>query len=73
MAWLLAEASRWSVGRIAESPSFMERALELDPESVFIPWALGYTYTMLGRIDEADVRAEWLMTHAPILCHGRSA
>jgi hypothetical protein len=51
----------------------MERALELDPESVFIPWALGYTYTMLGRIDEADVRAEWLMTHAPILCHGRSA
>jgi hypothetical protein len=43
----------------------LERALELEPESVIIPWGLGYTYAMVGRIDEADVRAEWLMTHAP--------
>jgi tetratricopeptide (TPR) repeat protein len=43
----------------------LERALELEPESVIISWGLGYTYAMVGRIDEADVRAEWLMTHAP--------
>jgi eukaryotic-like serine/threonine-protein kinase len=65
MAWLLAGVARWFVGRIAEAPSFLERALELEPESVIIPWTLGYTYAMVGRIDEADVRAEWLMTHAP--------
>jgi eukaryotic-like serine/threonine-protein kinase len=65
MAWVLAGAARWFVGRIEEAASFMERALELEPESVIIPWGLGYTYTMLGRIDEADVHAEWLMTHAP--------
>jgi eukaryotic-like serine/threonine-protein kinase len=65
MAWLLAGVSRWFVGRIADAPSFLERALELEPESVIIPWGLGYTYAMVGRIDEADVRAEWLMTHAP--------
>jgi tetratricopeptide (TPR) repeat protein len=65
LAWVLAGVSRWFVGRIAEAPSFIERALELEPESVIIPWALGYTYAMLGRIDEADVRADWLMTHAP--------
>jgi eukaryotic-like serine/threonine-protein kinase len=65
MAWVLAGAARWFVGRIEEAPSFLERALELEPESVFIPWVLGYTYAMLGRIDEAEVRAEWLMTHAP--------
>jgi eukaryotic-like serine/threonine-protein kinase len=65
MAWVLAGAARWFVGRIEEAASFMERALELEPESVFIPWGLGYTYAMLGRIDQADVHAEWLMTHAP--------
>jgi eukaryotic-like serine/threonine-protein kinase len=65
MAWLLAGVARWFVGRIAEAPSFIERALELEPESVIIPWGLGYTYAMVGRIDEAGVRAEWLMTHAP--------
>jgi eukaryotic-like serine/threonine-protein kinase len=65
MAWLLAGVSHWFVGRIPEAPSFLERALELEPESVIIPWALGYTCAMLGRIDEADVHAEWLMTHAP--------
>jgi eukaryotic-like serine/threonine-protein kinase len=65
MAWLLAGVARWFVGRIAEAPSFIERALELEPESLIIPWGLGYTYAMVGRIDEAGVRAEWLMTHAP--------
>ncbi len=65
MAWLLTGVAQWFVGRIAEAPSFLERALELEPESVITPWALGYTYAMLGRIDEAEVRAEWLMTHAP--------
>jgi eukaryotic-like serine/threonine-protein kinase len=64
MAWVLAGAARWFVGRIEEAAPCLERALELDPESVFIPWILGYTYAMLGRIDEAEVRAEWLMTHA---------
>jgi eukaryotic-like serine/threonine-protein kinase len=65
MAWLLAGAARWFVGRIEEAPSCFERALELEPESVILPWGLGYTYAMLGRVEDADVRAEWLMTNAP--------
>jgi eukaryotic-like serine/threonine-protein kinase len=68
-AWSLAGVARWFAGRIAEAPPFMERALELEPESVIIPWGLGCTYAMLGRIDEADLRAEWLMTHAPRMPH----
>jgi eukaryotic-like serine/threonine-protein kinase len=65
MAWLLVGVARWFLGRIAEAPSFLERALELEAESLITLWALGYTFAMLGRIDEADVHAEWLMTHAP--------
>ncbi len=64
-AWLLAGVTRWFDGRVAESAPFLERGLELDPESVITPWGLGYTYAMTGRIEEAAIRGEWMMRHAP--------
>jgi len=64
-AWLLAGVVRWFDGRMAESASFLERGLELDPESVITPWSLGYTYAMTGRVEEAAIRGDWLMRHAP--------
>ena len=37
----------------------------LDPENPIIQWSLGYSYALLGRNDDALVRAQWMQAHVP--------
>jgi tetratricopeptide (TPR) repeat protein len=65
LAHLLAGVHPWFVGRGAESPPHLERALELDPQNLIIRWTLGYARTLLGQLPEAATHARWLREHAP--------
>lgn len=59
--------SEWFAGDIGRHLDAMERSSALDPDNPIIHWALGYTYAMLGRTDDAASRAEWMRTHVPDL------
>ncbi len=37
----------------------------LDPENPIIHWSLGYTYALLGRVEDARVRVQWMQAHVP--------
>jgi tetratricopeptide (TPR) repeat protein len=67
MSPLLAGVATWFVGRPAEGLHLVERAVEMDPESVIQQWTLGYTYALLGRISDAAKRAEWMHQRTPLM------
>jgi len=62
---MFAGISKWFVGRAAEALPLMERARDLDPDSIIIHWSLGYHYAYLGRVGEAASEADWMHRHAP--------
>jgi tetratricopeptide (TPR) repeat protein len=59
--------SGWFSGHIGENIEAMEQALTLDPANPIVRWALGYTYALMGRLGDAAVHAEWLVSHTPEL------
>jgi eukaryotic-like serine/threonine-protein kinase len=65
MSGALAGSASWFVGRAAEGLEWMERALQLAPESFIHQWALGYHYCLLGRTDDAARHAEWMHNRLP--------
>ena len=65
MAGALLNSAHWFVGRPAEELGAHERGLVLDPENPIIHWSLGYTYALLGRVEDASVRVQWMQAHVP--------
>jgi tetratricopeptide (TPR) repeat protein len=65
MAGALAGSASWFVGRAAEGLGWMERSLELAPDSLIHHWALGYHYCLLSRPDDAEPQAAWMQDHLP--------
>jgi serine/threonine protein kinase/tetratricopeptide (TPR) repeat protein len=61
---MLAGISNWFVGRAEQALPSMERARDLEPDSIIIHWSLGYHYAYLGRVAEAAAEAEWMQRHA---------
>jgi serine/threonine protein kinase/thioredoxin-like negative regulator of GroEL len=63
----LAGVATWFVGRAGEGVQSMERALQMDPESVINRWTMGYHYALVGRIADAATQAEWMHQHVPLM------
>jgi serine/threonine protein kinase/Flp pilus assembly protein TadD len=59
--------SDWFSGNVGNHVDAMERSLALDPQNAIIRWALGYTYSLMGRFADAAVQAKWMSTHTPEL------
>ncbi|HEX6053183.1 MAG TPA: protein kinase [Gemmatimonadaceae bacterium] len=59
----------WFSGCVGTHLDALERALSLDPENPIIRWALGYTYALMGRFDDASVQVQWLVAHTPELSY----
>lgn len=67
MAGVLFNSSHWFAGRPAEGLREHEHGLVLDPENPIIHWSLGYTYALLGRLDEAREHAAWMRARVPTM------
>ena len=59
--------SEWFAGNLGKHVDALERALVLDPENPILHWALGYTYALMGRSQDAGVQAKWMLAHTPEL------
>ena len=59
--------SEWFAGNLGKHVDSMERSLTLDPTNAILRWALGYTYALMGRLGDAAVQAQWMLTHTPEL------
>jgi serine/threonine protein kinase/Flp pilus assembly protein TadD len=65
MPLVFAGVTRWYVGRFEDSLPDIERALAIDPDSLILHWATGYTYANLGRVGEAAVHGDFLHAAGP--------
>ena len=59
--------SEWFSGNLGKHVDALERSLALDPENPILHWALGYTYALMGRSQDAGVQAKWMLAHTPEL------
>jgi eukaryotic-like serine/threonine-protein kinase len=59
--------AEWFAGNIGGHLDAMERSRAMDPDNPIINWALGYTYALLGRTDDAASQAGWMRAHVPDL------
>jgi tetratricopeptide (TPR) repeat protein len=59
--------SEWFAGNIGGHVDKLEQALAMDPQNAILTWALGYTYALMGRMDDAAAKADWMRAHAPQL------
>ena len=66
-AAMLVSVAEWFAGRAGNRIEAIEAALEMDPQNPIIRWALGYTYALSGRTDDAVKHAAWMLEHAPTL------
>ena len=57
----------WFAGNIGRHVDKLEHGLAIDPQNAILTWALGYTYALMGRVDDAAARAEWMRANAPRL------
>jgi len=64
LAHALVGANSWFTGRPLEGLPSMEEAVRLDPMGFIFRWALGYHYTLVGRVSHAEREAEWLAERA---------
>ena len=60
----MAGVIEWFAGHAGDRVDAMESALAMDPENAIVHWALGYTYALIGRVRDAALQAEWMLTHA---------
>lgn len=67
MAGVLMGSVYWFVGRPAERLDAIEHAAMLDADNPIVRWTLGYTYALLGRLDDARPQADWMIRHAPAM------
>jgi serine/threonine protein kinase/Flp pilus assembly protein TadD len=65
VAWALLGVAPWFDGRIEESPTYLRRSLEIDPENFIVRWTIGYAHASLGQVSEAAPHATWLDERAP--------
>jgi eukaryotic-like serine/threonine-protein kinase len=68
-AWILVGVSEWFAGRLGARVDALEKALSIEPDSPILHWGLGYTYAMIGRIQEAAAEAEWMRKSAPNMAY----
>jgi serine/threonine protein kinase/tetratricopeptide (TPR) repeat protein len=61
--------SSWFSGHLGRHVDALERSLALDPENPILHWALGYTYALIVRFDDATVHARWMQAHTPDLSY----
>ena len=66
-AAMLVSVAEWFAGRAGHRIDAIEAALEMDPQNPIIRWALGYTYALAGRTEDAMKHAAWMLEHAPTL------
>jgi TolB-like protein/Flp pilus assembly protein TadD len=59
--------TEWFAGNIGRHVEKLEQALVIDPHNAILTWALGYTYALMGRVDDAEKRAHWMRANAPQL------
>jgi tetratricopeptide (TPR) repeat protein len=57
--------SQWFIGRPEESISALQRGLRIDPQNFIVHWCIGYTYALLGRLDDAARHAKALNDMGP--------
>jgi serine/threonine protein kinase/tetratricopeptide (TPR) repeat protein len=65
MTPMLAGVARWFEGRPADGIPDIERSGQIDAENIIQHWTLGYTYALVGRVDDAAREAEWFAQNAP--------
>jgi non-specific serine/threonine protein kinase len=65
LAWSLAGATRWFVGRFEEALPDLLHAEEIDPRNFMLVWTSGYTFAALGRLGEAATRVAILRQVGP--------
>jgi TolB-like protein/Flp pilus assembly protein TadD len=64
LAHAMVGANAWFTPRPGDGVAYLEQGLRLAPENAIFHWALGYHYALLGRVDDAAQRAEWLSRNA---------
>ncbi|HXG87491.1 MAG TPA: protein kinase [Vicinamibacterales bacterium] len=67
MAGILLGSVYWFAGRPAERLDAIEHAAMLDADNPIVRWTLGYTYALLGRVDDARRQVDWMLRHAPAM------
>jgi serine/threonine protein kinase len=65
MSWEAQGVTEWFIGRLAEGPAPLRRALELDPQDFLVRWSLGYTLALVGDVTGAGEEATWCKANAP--------
>jgi tetratricopeptide (TPR) repeat protein len=61
--------SEWFSGQLGKHLDALERSVAFDPENPILHWALGYTYALVGRFDDAALHAKWMQDHTPDLSY----
>jgi serine/threonine protein kinase len=67
MAGLLLGSTYWFIGRPGERLDAIEHAAMLDADNPIVRWTLGYTYALIGRVEDARRQADWMTRHAPAM------
>jgi TolB-like protein len=67
MAGVLLGSAHWFVGRPHEGLDAIEHAAMLDADNPIVRWTLGYTYALVGRVEDARRQADWMIRHAPAM------
>jgi hypothetical protein len=58
-------ASEWFAGNAGGHFDAIQRSVAMNPDNHIIHWALGYTYALIGRTDDAGEQARWMQAHVP--------
>jgi TolB-like protein/Flp pilus assembly protein TadD len=60
LSWMAAGVPQWFVGRPEQAIPPLQRGLEIDPQNFIVHWCIGYTYALLGRLEDAARHAQTL-------------
>ncbi len=71
LPWLLSGLPGWFAGMPATGLPFLQRAVEMDPESLIGRWSLGYNYAFLANLPDATRQAEFMQDKAPDMPYTR--
>ena len=65
LSWMAVAVPKWFVGRAEEAIAPLKRGLEIDPQNFIVHWTIGYTYALVGRLQDAQHQALILQEMAP--------
>jgi eukaryotic-like serine/threonine-protein kinase len=71
LSWMAAGIPAWFDGRAERAIAPLQRALEIDPQNFIVHWTIGYTFALVGRLDEAERHARVLQGMGPGLPYTR--